>query len=147
VGMFISRDPIGLMGGFNVFQYAPNPVGWIDPWGLSCTKAKPTKYHKRTVNEVEKMRKTFEKSGGRREKFLKHLAKQPDALEKYGKDALEKMQKGKVPDGMVVHHKKPLFRGGNNRNSNLDLINEKYHKDNNKALHWYEEGQNPYGLN
>ena len=35
VGMFISRDPIGLMGGFNVFAYAPNPVGWIDPWGLS----------------------------------------------------------------------------------------------------------------
>ena len=147
VGMFIQRDPIGLLGGNNVFQYAPNPVQWTDPWGLSCTKAKPTKYHKRTVNEVEKMRKTFEKSGGRREKFLKHLAKQPDALEKYGKDALEKMQKGKVPDVMVVHHKKPLFRGGNNRNSNLDLINEKYHKDNNKALHWYEEGQNPYGLN
>ena len=35
VGMFISRDPIGLMGGFNVFQYAPNPVGWIDPFGLA----------------------------------------------------------------------------------------------------------------
>ena len=34
VGMFISRDPIGLLGGSNVFQYAPNPVGWIDPWGL-----------------------------------------------------------------------------------------------------------------
>ena len=38
VGMFISRDPIGLLGGSNVFQYAPNPIGWIDPWGLSCTK-------------------------------------------------------------------------------------------------------------
>ena len=25
VGMFISRDPIGLLGGFNVFAYAPNP--------------------------------------------------------------------------------------------------------------------------
>ena len=35
VGMFISRDPIGLLGGSNVFQYAPNPVMWIDPWGLS----------------------------------------------------------------------------------------------------------------
>ena len=35
VGMFISRDPIGLLGGSNVFQYAPNPVGWIDPWGLA----------------------------------------------------------------------------------------------------------------
>ena len=38
VGMFISRDPIGLLGGLNVFAYAPNPVQWIDPWGLhSCT--------------------------------------------------------------------------------------------------------------
>ena len=37
VGMFISRDPIGLMGGSNVFQYAPNPIGWIDPWGLAKT--------------------------------------------------------------------------------------------------------------
>ena len=34
VGMFISRDPIGLLGGSNVFQYAPNPIGWIDPLGL-----------------------------------------------------------------------------------------------------------------
>jgi RHS repeat-associated protein len=35
VGMFISRDPIGLLGGVNVFAYAPNPIHWIDPWGLS----------------------------------------------------------------------------------------------------------------
>ena len=38
LGMFISRDPIGLMGGPNVFQYAPNPTGWIDPSGLSSSK-------------------------------------------------------------------------------------------------------------
>ena len=25
----------GLMGGSNVFAYAPNPTGWIDPFGLS----------------------------------------------------------------------------------------------------------------
>ena len=37
VGMFISRDPIGLLGGSNVFQYAPNPVMWIDPFGLAKT--------------------------------------------------------------------------------------------------------------
>ena len=37
VGMFISRDPIELLGGFNVFAYAPNPVMWIDPWGLKHT--------------------------------------------------------------------------------------------------------------
>ena len=34
LGMFTTRDPIGLMGGTNVFQYAPNPTGWIDPFGL-----------------------------------------------------------------------------------------------------------------
>ena len=33
--MFTTRDPIGLLGGMNVFQYAPNPVGWIDPFGLN----------------------------------------------------------------------------------------------------------------
>ena len=38
VGMFVSRYPIGLLGGNNVFQYAPNPTGWIDPWGLKCKK-------------------------------------------------------------------------------------------------------------
>ncbi|WP_174913755.1 RHS repeat-associated core domain-containing protein [Burkholderia diffusa] len=35
VGRFVGRDPIGLAGGINVWQYAPNPVGWIDPLGLS----------------------------------------------------------------------------------------------------------------
>jgi RHS repeat-associated protein len=36
VGRFVSQDPIGLLGGFNLYAYAPNPVSWIDPWGLSC---------------------------------------------------------------------------------------------------------------
>ena len=34
VGRFVSQDPIGLAGGINTFQYAPNPVVWIDPLGL-----------------------------------------------------------------------------------------------------------------
>ncbi len=33
-GRFISRDPIGLLGGMNVHTYAPNPVEWVDPLGL-----------------------------------------------------------------------------------------------------------------
>ncbi len=35
-GQFISQDPIGLLGGVNNYQYAPNPTGWVDPLGLSC---------------------------------------------------------------------------------------------------------------
>ena len=33
-GRFISHDPIGLLGGDNNFKYAPNPVEWVDPFGL-----------------------------------------------------------------------------------------------------------------
>lgn len=39
VGRFVSQDPIGLAGGENLYQYAPNPTGWIDPLGL-CGKCK-----------------------------------------------------------------------------------------------------------
>ncbi|EOV3887225.1 TPA: RHS repeat-associated core domain-containing protein [Escherichia coli] len=36
VGRFMVTDPIGLLGGLNLYQYAPNPLGWIDPLGLKC---------------------------------------------------------------------------------------------------------------
>ncbi|WP_161788602.1 RHS repeat-associated core domain-containing protein [Burkholderia paludis] len=34
-GRFVSKDPIGLAGGINVYQYVPAPTGWIDPVGLA----------------------------------------------------------------------------------------------------------------
>nr|WP_242457321.1 RHS repeat-associated core domain-containing protein [Escherichia sp. 93.1447] len=33
-GRFLSSDPIGLAGGINLYRYAPNALGWIDPLGL-----------------------------------------------------------------------------------------------------------------
>ena len=33
VGRFTTPDPIGLAGGINLYAYAPNPVGWVDPLG------------------------------------------------------------------------------------------------------------------
>ncbi|NIF24409.1 hypothetical protein F3J40_22815 [Pantoea sp. Acro-835] len=35
VGRFTTPDPIGVLGGFNLYQYVPNPNGWVDPWGLT----------------------------------------------------------------------------------------------------------------
>ncbi|MCF5206064.1 hypothetical protein GIW06_26075, partial [Pseudomonas syringae] len=35
IGRFTTQDPIGLLGGFNLYQYAPNTNGWIDPFGLT----------------------------------------------------------------------------------------------------------------
>ena len=33
MGRFVCQDPIGLAGGMNLYQYAPNALDWIDPWG------------------------------------------------------------------------------------------------------------------
>jgi len=35
MGRFTTQDPIGLLGGDNLYAYAPNPVAWVDPLGLS----------------------------------------------------------------------------------------------------------------
>ncbi|MBA7900937.1 RHS repeat-associated core domain-containing protein, partial [Escherichia marmotae] len=50
VGRFIVTDPIGLRGGLNLYAYALNPLGWIDPLGLRRTwcgrpQNKSTRYH------------------------------------------------------------------------------------------------------
>lgn len=34
-GRYVSQDPIGIVGGSNAYQYCPNPVGYVDPLGLS----------------------------------------------------------------------------------------------------------------
>ncbi len=42
VGRFISQDPIGLLGGINLYQYATNPIGWLDPLGWTGNLANAT---------------------------------------------------------------------------------------------------------
>lgn len=42
MGRFISKDPIRLLGGYNIYAYAPNPIGWIDPYGLERIKSPKT---------------------------------------------------------------------------------------------------------
>ena len=38
IGRFVSQDPIGLLGGMNLFEYAPNPIIWVDSLGLHKKK-------------------------------------------------------------------------------------------------------------
>jgi len=33
---YLSQDSVGLAGGINLYRYAPNPIGWIDPLGLTA---------------------------------------------------------------------------------------------------------------
>ena len=34
-GRFVNQDPIGLLGGDNLYQFAPNAQAWIDVLGLA----------------------------------------------------------------------------------------------------------------
>jgi RHS repeat-associated protein len=40
---YLSQDPIGLIGGENLYRYAPNPTRWIDPLGLTPCAGTPIK--------------------------------------------------------------------------------------------------------
>ena len=53
-GRFTQPDPIGLAGGFNLYRYAPNPLMWIDPWGLRLESCYPkvAKPHK-VINDLK----------------------------------------------------------------------------------------------
>ena len=43
-GRFVNQDPIGLFGGDNLYQFAPNIQAWVDPLGLA-TRPNNGKYH------------------------------------------------------------------------------------------------------
>ena len=93
--MFTTRDPIGLLGGMNVFQYAPNPIGWIDPFGLARLWGKGKEHEnfsdwfdKSSASQVEagmsnkasakQIKRALRGTGGLHEKFpvaLAHVAK------------------------------------------------------------------------
>ncbi|WP_426111648.1 RHS repeat-associated core domain-containing protein [Massilia sp. PWRC2] len=38
---YLAQDPIGVAGGNNLYEYAPNPTGWMDPLGLTTCSGFP----------------------------------------------------------------------------------------------------------
>jgi uncharacterized protein RhaS with RHS repeats len=57
IGRFISEDPIGLLGGTNLYGFAPNTDGWVDPWGWgkTCTDNNTT-VHRMGGKSVKNLR-------------------------------------------------------------------------------------------
>ncbi|EHH3296983.1 RHS repeat protein [Salmonella enterica] len=51
-GRFVSQDPIGLRGGINLYSYAPNPLSYIDPLGLSPVSPKTVLFSQDSINAV-----------------------------------------------------------------------------------------------
>jgi RHS repeat-associated protein len=117
---FISQDPLGLAAGENVYAYAPNVWGWIDPLGLECKDSlspsrypnpdppmdsPQVKYEPQSIDEVGRMRQ----------------GKGPRTKAEYGTQNIE------------AHHRQqiPVKEGGV-----LDEITEQVHRrDRNHTRH------------
>jgi RHS repeat-associated protein len=52
IGRFTQPDPIGLLGGFNLYQYAPNGLTWVDPWGLSPVSPKTVLFSQDSIGST-----------------------------------------------------------------------------------------------
>ncbi|MCI0915356.1 RHS domain-containing protein [Pseudomonas putida] len=66
-GRFVTQDPIGLIGSVNFYAYAVNPVGWIDPLGLSELLALVREAHGLLDKTAQKFKTTaigLDKDGG-----------------------------------------------------------------------------------
>jgi RHS repeat-associated protein len=69
-GRFISPDPIGLVGGMNLYQYAPNPIAWIDPLGLMCG---PNAAQRRDIESLRSGKDVSVKSAEEARALLSHM--------------------------------------------------------------------------
>ena len=69
-----------------------------------------------------------------------------EAHNHFTRKQLDRMKEtGQVPKSYNVHHKKPIFRCEPNENpNNLELLTEDIHSRENKKLHWYKDGKEPY---
>ena len=132
VGMFISRDPIGLLGGVNVFAYAPNPIHWIDPWGLA-NRPNNGKY-KSYVTHTVPINDQYSSDSIQFRQANKALRAQLDNNQSFAQKMYKKYPKletwtdmGKSPPGLTWHHHEDVRK--------LVLVDRKDHKANHGLYH------------
>ena len=86
IGRFTQPDPIGLLGGFNLYQYAPNGLNWIDPWGWAPWKKGGFDdwFNNASLDEIRANKKAVETAlrngGGKHEMFPVSLAAKAKSL-------------------------------------------------------------------
>ena len=98
------------------------------------------------MSSYETLRKEFNNSA--RAQYIKHFATTERAAKMFTENELRKMaRRGVMPTGYVVHHLKPLYRGGDNAFNNLRVMTEAFHIKHGSKLHYYTQGSNPYGRN
>ncbi|MDU7205793.1 MAG: RHS repeat-associated core domain-containing protein, partial [Enterobacter asburiae] len=158
-GRFTQQDPIGLAGGINLYQYAPNALGWVDPWGLNRCEAgvasgKGSKIKGKWLkgshgnaglfpsSVADKLRgREFKSFDDFRENFWKEVSLDPHLSKQFSTSNVTRMRGGKAPiahdtqwngknRSYVLHHRTPIQHGGGVYDvDNLVIVTPRYHLD------------------
>ncbi|WP_404935971.1 RHS repeat domain-containing protein [Providencia stuartii] len=127
LGRFTQQDPIGLAGGLNLYQYAPNPLTWVYPLGLKCWSTARKDFWK---NEAKINPHKYSP---------KNLARMNDGLAPKMKIEVfnHKKQKVEIKDvSMEIHHRNLPQRSGTPK------ANERWNIE--KTTPWGHESMDPY---
>ena len=131
IGRFASQDPIGLRGGINLYQYAPNPISWIDPWGLasdlSGSDASGRPLSSPNYSNWTSVQMPADVQAGDRPAHFKY------ANEQLNNNIQQNPELGRALGPDVVNHVSPGPRGGFSDRSPPELT-------------WHHNAQNPSQL-
>ncbi|OUF46958.1 RHS repeat-associated core domain-containing protein, partial [Pluralibacter gergoviae] len=142
VGRFTVQDPIGLNGGLNLYAYAPNPLGWVDPLGLyrgegERSLGKYHVFHEHTLDSSEYTMTDKEHFSRANESVYRRLQMDPEfkrtmqtkypGVVKHVQPSSKGAFRGSSPPEMTWHH--------GDAPGSLQLVDRPDHRDYHKIYH------------
>ena len=87
-----TQDPISLAGGVNLYQYTPNAIDWVDPFGLIPCPSRAERQAR--INELA------EANAHRRLQEIESASSRSHSLERHGSQTTLQAQYGRVAHGI-----------------------------------------------
>jgi len=145
IGRFTSPDPLCFAAGTNLYRYAPNPVNWVDPFGLAfasvgadgsynCEVMGKCDWGPKMMEEAKAKVARLEKKGGCETKVDKPCERPPDQKAYYMSKCVKAADKPAVTKALKdqgdsckskqVDHSKEVQCGGGNVCDNLTPLTQ-----------------------